>query len=171
MDNDSASVSARRRRTRDRVLAILAQHSSGLTRAGLSQLTGLSSSAISDCVSSPLSSGLVIESAPRAGNQSGRGRRATVISLATDDGIVVGIDLGHSHVTAAVATTTGEVFEQRADVLDVDHRPGPVLDAAAELAWECVRRSGHTMKDVLGIAAGIPGPLDIRTQVVRSPTS
>jgi predicted NBD/HSP70 family sugar kinase len=168
--NDSASVSARRQRTRDQVLAILAEHNSGLTRAGLSRMTGLSSSAISDCVASLLSSGIVIESPPQTGNLSGRGRRATVISLATDHGIVVGIDLGHSHVTTAVATTTGEILEQRTDVLDVDHHPGLALDAAAELTRQCVQRSGHTMEDVLGIAAGIPGPLDIRTQVVRSPT-
>jgi predicted NBD/HSP70 family sugar kinase/biotin operon repressor len=168
--NESTSVSARRKRTRDQVLAVLSQHSSGLTRASLSRMTGLSASAISDCVSSLRSSGLVIESAPDMGNVSGRGRRATVISLASDEGVVVGIDLGHAHVTAAVATTTGEVLEQCADVLDVDHHPGPVLDAAAELARQCVQRSGHAMNDVLGIAAGIPGPLDIRTQVVRSPT-
>lgn len=167
---DSASVSARRKRTRDQVLAVLAQHSGGLTRASLSRMTGLSASAISDCVSSLRSSGLVVESAPQMGNASGRGRRATVISLATDEGVVVGMDLGHSHVTAAAATTTGEVLEWRTDVLDVDHHPGPVLDAAAEMARQCVQRSGHTMNDVLGIAAGIPGPLDIRTQVVRSPT-
>ncbi|CAG6390832.1 ROK family transcriptional regulator [Streptomyces cocklensis] len=168
--NDSASLSARRKRTRDQVLAILAQHSSGLTRAGLSRMTGLSASAISDCVASLRSSGLVAESAAGTGGATGRGRRATVISLVNDEGVVVGIDFGHAHVTAAVATTTGELLERRADVLDVDHRPGPVMDVAAELARSCVERSGHTMDDVLGIAAGIPGPLDIRTQVVRPPT-
>ncbi|MFG1809660.1 ROK family protein [Streptomyces sp. NPDC049040] len=167
---DSASLSARRKRTRDQVLAILAQHGSGLTRADLSRVTGLSASAISDCVSSLRSSGLVSESPSRAGSATGRGRRATVVSLVDDEGLVVGIDFGHAHVTAAVATTGGEVLEQRTDVLDVDHRPGPVMDVAAGLARNCVERSGHTMDEVLGIAAGIPGPLDIRTQVVRPPT-
>jgi predicted NBD/HSP70 family sugar kinase/biotin operon repressor len=168
--NDSAALSARRKRTRDQVLAILAQHSGGLTRASLSRVTGLSASAISDCVSSLRQSGLVAESPARTGNASGRGRRATVVSLVSDEGVVVGIDFGHAHVTAAVATTAGEVLERRADFLDVDHRPGAVMDVAAELARTCVQASGHTMDEVLGIAAGIPGPLDIRTQVVRPPT-
>jgi predicted NBD/HSP70 family sugar kinase len=168
--NDSTAVSARRQRTRDQVLAILEEHGSGLTRASLSRLTGLSASAISDCVSSLRSSGLVAESPARTGSASGRGRRATVVSLVSDEGIVVGIDFGHAHVTTAAATAAGEVLARRADALDVDHRPGPVMDAAAELVRACVRDSGHTMDDVTGIAAGIPGPLDIRTHAVRPPT-
>ncbi|WP_141726378.1 winged helix-turn-helix transcriptional regulator, partial [Actinacidiphila rubida] len=96
---DSGSLSARRKRTRDQVVAILAQHSSGLTRASLSRMTGLSASAISDCVSSLRSSGLVVESSSPLGNASGRGRRATVVSLVNDEGVVVGIDFGHAHVT------------------------------------------------------------------------
>lgn len=166
---DSASLSARRRRTRDQVLAILAQHSSGLTRASLSRMTGLSASAISDCVSSLRSSGLVAES-PAPGNATGRGRRATVVSLVSDEGVVVGIDFGHAHVTVAAATTGGEVLARRTETLDVDHRPGAVLDVAAGLARDCVRAGGHTMDEVLGIGAGIPGPLDIRTHLVRPPT-
>lgn len=168
--NDSPSVSARRKRTRDQVLAILAEHGSGLTRASLSRMTGLSASAISDCVSSLRGSGLVVESPSGTGTASGRGRRATVVSLVSDEGIVVGIDFGHAHVTTAVATASGEVLAKRADFLDVDHSPGLVMDAAAELVRGCVRDSGHTMDEVAGIAAGIPGPLDIRTQVVRPPT-
>jgi len=167
---DSGSLSARRKRTRDQVVAILAQHSSGLTRASLSRMTGLSASAISDCVSSLRASGLVVESSSPLGNASGRGRRATVVSLVSDEGVVVGIDFGHAHVTAAAATTAGEVLHRAVDTLDVDHRPGPAMDLAAELARVCVERSGHAIGDVLGIAAGIPGPLDIRTQVVRPPT-
>lgn len=167
--NDSASLSARRKRTRDQVVAILADHGNGLTRASLSRMTGLSASAISDCVSFLRESGLVVESSP-PGKASGRGRRATVISLVNDEGAVVGIDFGHSHVTAAAATTAGEVLHQCAGAIDVDHRPGPAMDLAAELARECLRRSGHALDDVRGIAAGIPGPLDIRTQVVRPPT-
>lgn len=168
--NDSASLSARRRRTRDQVIAILARHGGGLTRAGLSRMTGLSASAISDCVSSLIASGLVAESSSAPGLVAGRGRRATVISLVDQEGVVVGIDFGHAHVTAAAATTAGEVLHQCAGSLDVDHRPGPAMDLAAELARECVERAGRGIGDVLGIAAGIPGPLDIRTQVVRPPT-
>ncbi|MEU6849616.1 ROK family protein [Actinacidiphila alni] len=163
-------LSARRRRTRDQVLAILAEHGGGMTRSGLSRATGLSASAISDCVASLRKSGLIVEAEADLGRVSGRGRRATVISLAGDDGIVVGIDLGHAHVTAAVARTDGVILDRRTELLDVDHHPGPVLDAAAALVRACVRDSGHGMDEVLAIAAGIPGPLDIRTQVVRSPT-
>lgn len=162
-------LSARRRRTHGHVLAVIERYG-GLTRVELSRFTQLSPSAISDCIASLLAAGLVVETAPRAKDVSGRGRRASVICLASQSGIVIGIDLGHAHVTAAVATTAGEILHERVETLDVDHQPGRALDAAAALAQHVLRQSGHAMPEVLGIAAGIPGPLDVRTRVVRAPT-
>ena len=162
------SVSARRRRTRDQVMAVLARHPE-LTRADLSRYTGLSPSAVSDSVASLLDAGMLTE-ITTAGHAVGRGRRANLLRLAAETGIVIGIDLGHSHVTAAAATTTGEVLAECWQDLDVDHQPAHALDVAAALARQALQRSGHTMADVLGVGAGLPGPLDARTQVVRGPT-
>lgn len=167
---DPADVSARRRRTRDQVLGVLAEHAA-LTRADLSRYTGLSRSAISDCVAPLFTTGLLVEEVDTTEDRAtGRGRRATVLRLAAAAGIVVGIDLGHAHLTAAVATTAGEVLAECGQDLDVDHQPVQALDVAAALAHQALERSGHTMADVLGIAAGIPGPLDVRTHAVRAPT-
>lgn len=168
-----AAVSARRRRTREQVLAVLAKTGSA-TRAELSRHTGLSRSAISDCVAGLLADGLLAESAgadgPAARTRAGRGRRPHTVSLPSAGGVLLGIDLGHSHVTAAVATSGGEVLAEHSDQLDVDHRPADALDLAAALAGRALRASGHTVDEVLGVACGIPGPLDVRTQIVRAPT-
>jgi predicted NBD/HSP70 family sugar kinase len=165
--SDPSAMSARRRRTRDQVLEVLDRHPT-VTRADLSRLTGLSPSAVSDVVAPLVANGQVTERS--AGRTGGRGRRPAVLSRPDVAGVVVGIDLGHAHVTAAVATTSGEVLVERTQALDVDHRPEQALDLAAGLAREALREAEFATADVLGIAAGIPGPLDVRTQVVRAPT-
>jgi predicted NBD/HSP70 family sugar kinase len=161
-------VSARRRRTHEQILAVLAEHGAA-SRAELSRRTGLSRSAVGACVVSLLSEGLVAEgAAPSAA--AGRGRRPSVVSLRSATGVVVGIDFGHAHVTAAVATGAGEILAECTGELDVDGRPMRALDTSAALVGQALEASGHELAHVLGIAAGIPGPLDVRTQVVRAPT-
>lgn len=158
--------SARRRRTERVVLEALA-HGGPTTRAELSRRTGLSRSAMTECVANLLRDGLVVEEPP---DPAGRGRPARRLRPAQPTGVVLGIDLGHAHVTAAVAGADGTVLADRSAELDVDHSPQAALDLAARLARGALRASGNTMSHLGGVAAGIPGPLDIRTQVVRAPT-
>ena len=163
------AVSARRQRTRDPVLAALAR-TGAATRAELSRLTGLSRSAVGACVATLVAEGVLIEAPADTGMGAGRGRRATTVSLRSAPGVLLGIDLGHAHISAACATSTGEVLAECSDQLDVDHRPERALDLAATLARRALRASGHSPADVLSAAAGIPGPLDACTQIVRAPT-
>jgi predicted NBD/HSP70 family sugar kinase len=164
----SSPVSARRQRTRDPVLAAIAR-AGATTRAELSRLTGLSRSAVGDCVTDLLSDGLIVERTSE-GTAGGRGRRATTLHLRPAPGVVLGIDLGHMHVSAAAATRDGEVLAERTAALDVDHRPEQALDLAARLAHETLTAGDVTLDDVAAVAAGIPGPLDMREHTVRANT-
>jgi predicted NBD/HSP70 family sugar kinase len=169
----TASVSARRRRTREQLLAVLARHEA-LSRAELAQLTGLSRSAVGACVTDLVEQGLVLSDGqdPATGGRqtAGPGRPAEVVRLRPSAGIVLGLDFGHTHVTAAVADTAGRILAERGEILDVDGRPQEAMDAGARLAGAALDAAGHTMGEVLGAAAGVPGPIDVRTSVVREPT-
>ncbi|HEV2637970.1 MAG TPA: ROK family transcriptional regulator [Actinocrinis sp.] len=164
-----ASVSARRQRTRDQLLDVLAGHEN-LSRADLAQLTGLSRSAVGACVAALVDEGLATEEAPAADRPGGPGRPAAVVRLRRAEGTVLGLDFGHTHIAAAVADTSGRILAECTRTLDVDGLPQQALDAAARLARDALDRAGRTMAQVGGIAAGIPGPLDVRTRVVREPT-
>ncbi|MEE4540390.1 ROK family protein [Streptomyces sp. V4-01] len=167
-DPTGQPVSARRMRTRELLLGALAEYDA-VSRAELSRLTGLSRSAVGAGVAALLAEGLATEDAgPPAA--AGRGRRAGLVSLRPATGVVVGIDFGHTHITAAVAGATGEILAERTAELDVDGRPNDALNSAADLVHQALEDAGQQLDRVLGIAAGIPGPLDVRTQVVRAPT-
>ena len=165
---NSSPVSARRRRTRDPVLAAIAQAGT-TTRAELSRLTGLSRSAIGECVATLLADGSIVEGSSHS-TAGGRGRRATTLRMRPAPGALLGIDLGHSHVSAAAATRAGDVLAERTAALDVDHRPEQALDLAARLARETLAAGGLTPDDVAVAVAGIPGPLDMRDHTVRANT-
>jgi predicted NBD/HSP70 family sugar kinase len=164
-----AAVSARRRRTREQLLAVLARHEA-LSRAELAALTGLSRSAVGACVADLVEDGLASETPSSDRPAAGPGRPAAVVRLRRGAGIVLGLDFGHTHVTAAVADTEGRILAERGETLDVDGQPEQAVDAGARLAAAALKDAGHTMDQVRGAAAGIPGPLDVRTSVVREPT-
>nr|WP_165845423.1 ROK family transcriptional regulator [Streptacidiphilus pinicola] len=162
-------TSSRRQRTHEQVLQVLAQHGD-LTRAELGRLTGLSRSAIASAVTLLSDEGLLTEQTPVPAGTGARGRRPTVVALRRRPGVVLAIDFGHSHITAAIADTSGRLLAESSAALDVDSQPQQALDTATELAAQALARTGHTSGAITGIAAGIPGPLDIRTQAVRAPT-
>lgn len=163
------SVSARRRRTNDHILAVLAERGA-VTRADLGRLTGLSRSAVGSAIASLLADQLITEETSAGVGTAGRGRRPTLVALRRRTGMVIALDFGHAHVTAALATTSGELLSEASSPLDVDSQPHQAMDLAATLAEKTLQEAGHTTDDIIGIAAGIPGPLDVRTQVVRAPT-
>jgi predicted NBD/HSP70 family sugar kinase len=164
----STPLPARRRRTRDQVLEAVTELGSA-TRAELCHTTRLSRSAVSECVGDLLGEGLITEST-RDLRPAGRGRRAGVLSVRSARGVVLGVDLGHAHVTAAIATSVGEVLAECSDQLDVDHVPRRALDLAAALARRALRQCGRRVGEVRSAAAGIPGPLQLRPQIVSAPT-
>jgi predicted NBD/HSP70 family sugar kinase len=85
-------------------------------------------------------------------------------------GLLVGIDLGQTHVSAAAATSEGRVLAERSVSQDVDHRPDRALDLAARLAAQALADSDRSLDDVAAVAVGIPGPLDARSGAVLSQT-
>lgn len=167
--HESAALSARRLRTRTALLAVLAEYGA-LSRADLGRLTGLSRSAVSSAVADLRAEGAVTEQPAPTGPVTGRGRPAAVVTLSRDTGLVLGLDLGHAHITAAVGTGEGTVLGEATALLDIDDHPQRALDTAADLAVEAMRQAGCRPDAVGAAAAGIPAAMDLRTRAVRAPT-
>lgn len=143
----------------------------GVTRSELHRVIGLSRSAVAEAVQGLIDDRLVVEQvSPPRGKGAGAGRPAAVLLPRADTGLVVGLDLGHAHVAAAVADGSGTVLGQRRVGLDVDHRPTEAFDAAAALTGELLAEVDRRVEDVRAVAAGVPTPLDLRTgRPVRYP--
>jgi predicted NBD/HSP70 family sugar kinase/biotin operon repressor len=164
---DPPPLSPRRLRSRRQLLATI-RESGGVSRAELRGLTGLSRSAVADGVQALLADGLVVEHPAAAGGA--RGRPAALLHPSGPDGMVAGIDIGHAHVSAALARTTGGIVAERRAQVDVDAHASAALDTAAGLVERLLDEAEAATADLLAVAAGIPGPLDLHSNRVRSPT-
>src|SRR3954447_15919083 len=157
-----------RQRTRDEILEFI-RTAHELTRGELAVLTGLPRSTINHAVGQLLSDGSVIEcEAETKGRGSGSGRPGTKLRPATPARYVAGVDFGHCHIHTAVADGSGTVIaEERVD-LPVDLNAVEALNVATDTLARLQRDNG--IGPVEAVVAGVPGPLDIRTGLVSSPT-
>jgi len=162
--------SARRQRSRHQLLTLIRERGS-ITRNDLGALTGLSRSAIAEGVASLIADHLVVEEGTQtvAGNAA-RGRPAALLAPSQRAGLVAGIDFGHAHVSVAVAGTDGSVLVEHRESVNVDDDAAHALDTAAALFGRCLVDAKASSSEVLSIAAGIPGPLDSGSHLVRSAT-
>src|SRR3954447_21090655 len=160
-DVPPGGLSSLREANRARILNELRQHAA-LSRADLARATGLSRTTVSSLVAELQERGLVREGSvpePR-GTARGAGRPGTLVSLTAAQGVVLGVDLDHSHVRVALADTTGAVLAERQEQVDVDHSAELALDRAAQLVQDVLADGGRTPADVLSVVMGVPGPLD-----------
>jgi predicted NBD/HSP70 family sugar kinase len=130
-----------------------------VTQAELARVTGLASGTISNIVRELTAVGL-IETEP------GSGRRGTVVRLSRSAGVVVGIDVGHSHLSVAVADLSAQPLVEKRQRLAHDHRYEEGLDLASDLLEEVLETVGQSWDDVRTVGMGIPAP--ISNDVVRS---
>ena len=142
-----------------------------ISRSQLSRAIGLPRSTTTALVAELLREGLIDEAPARsAGAGSGSGRPATLLSMHRPDGLVAGFDFGHRHIRVAIATGDGRVLAEESAPLDVDRHAENALDSARDLFALVLERATVSAHEIHAAAAGIPAPLNSRTNRVGSPT-
>lgn len=139
----------------------------GVTRAELARSTGLSRSAVQAIVSGLLAASQVSElEVEEKGPGTGSGRPGTLLVAIGDP--VAGIDFGHNHLHVAIADSFGRLIGDRRVEIDVDLAAEEAMNTAAELL--STLRAEHDVTRLQAVAAGIPGPVDLASGLVQSPT-
>ncbi len=160
--------SARRQRSRQQLLNVI-RAEAGVSRADLIRITGLSRSTIADGVQDLLSDRLIAEDQQTPGGKgAGRGRPTTLLIPTAATATVAGIDLGHDHLSVAIATTDGDVLAEQGAQVDVDTEAQASMDIAAGILSRLLDDLGLTIADVKCVGAGIPAPLDWHTKQISS---
>ena len=83
--------------------------------------------------------------------------------------LVLGVDVGATHVRLAVTDLAANVLAD--DVVDLDVSVGPekVLTWVVDRSRVLVRRAGRRLGDVVGVGIGLPGPVEFATGRPTSP--
>lgn len=130
-----------------------------VTRTDVMDVTGLSRSTVMQRLGVLLSAGFVVE-APEGGPSSG-GRRPAALSFNTAMGVVLAADLGAGHGRLAVSDLAGESLAEREEPIRIADGPEPVLEWVAGRFDELLAETGRGRADVLAIALGVPGPVEV----------
>ncbi|HZU91153.1 MAG TPA: ROK family transcriptional regulator [Stellaceae bacterium] len=137
-------------------------HRGPISRADLAKATGLSKQTISEVVDAFEQRGWARPVGRTSGNI---GRTAVLYELCPEAGYVVGVDLGGTKVTAAIADMTCATLLEVTE--PTDRRGGKaVLDQIARLAAKLARDVKAHPSRVLCAAIGTPGVVNKRTGAI-----
>ncbi|MFE1644528.1 ROK family transcriptional regulator [Microbacterium sp. P01] len=157
------SQSSLREANRARLVESLKRHGR-LTQVELAGTTGLSPATVSNIVKELTASGLLHTSFTLRS-----GRRATLVSLARQLGLVAGVHFSSRQLHIAIADVTRTIISQTSLPLPLDHRHDAELDRLSILLSDMMESLGGSLADLLAVGLAIPASIDPRTGAVSTP--
>jgi hypothetical protein len=154
---------------RERNLAILLEYlwqaGGPISRARLTEISGLNKSTVGSLLAQLQSWGLVKETGTLG---QGPGRPGVLIDLNPDTGRIIGAEIGVDFVSAVVADLKGQVLWRRRSDLPPEgpgtaRSPISVLKKAERLVQEAVNQASRDECRLYGIGLGVPGLVDHAT--------
>jgi len=130
------------------------------TRTELSAITGLARSTVALRIDALMKLGLVGSVGDAA---STGGRPSSQFAITASGRVVLGVDVGASHIRIAVSDLTGGVLAQATDRHDVAEGPEGVLTWVIAEAERLLAATGRGPSDVIAIGIGLPGPVEHST--------
>jgi len=128
-----------------------------ISRAEIARRKALSRSTVSTIVEELLALGLVEE---KGAGESRGGRRPIVLQFDDDAAVVLGVDLGATHVAATLTNLRGAVLAWEHQKHPVRDDPPGALALAEALAERCLAGWGGSRRRLLGIGVAVPSPVD-----------
>lgn len=134
-----------------------------ISRAGISRETGISKQTASEIVKLLEESGWIKESGIAQGKV---GRSAVLYQIVPDSAYIVGVDLGGTKLTAAIADMAGNLVAE--ETVPTDQQGGrEVIAQIVELCRELANGVGAVWHKVRLAVVGMPGVLDPETGFVE----
>lgn len=146
------------------VLEAIIKHAP-LSRAQISELTGLNKATVSSLVQDLIDSNLVLENGP--GESSG-GRKPVMLLFNGTAGYAVGIDLGVNYIRGVLSDLEGNVISELQRSLK-RHDPDFALEQLASCIQELMSKAPDSAYGVVGIGVGVPGIVDDHGSILFAP--
>lgn len=136
-----------------------------LSRAQISELTGLNKATVSSLVQDLIDSHLVIESGP---GQSSGGRKPVILLFNGTAGYAVGIDLGVNYIRGLLVDLEGNVFAEEQRGLK-KHDAEFAIGQLSECIEMLISKAPESPYGIVGIGVGVPGIVDEQGVILFAP--
>jgi predicted NBD/HSP70 family sugar kinase len=142
---------------------IIRYHS--ISRARISELTGLNKGTVSSLVQELIHHHLVFETG--SGESSG-GRKPVMLQFKDDTGYVVGVDLGVNYILTLLTNLQGTIIsEHRESLTELNaHIVIPLLTKSIDIV---VAQAPKSPYGIIGIGIGVPGMVDSNGTILLAP--
>ncbi len=148
------------------VLDLIRFTSGGISRAELAQRMDLSRAAMTAIVNDLLETDVIRETEARSSHS---GRPPIILEINPSRGHVIGIDMGASHLTIALADFTAQIVDEIEISFDVAQGPEPSLAQAEMLLFELLEKNDMRLDQIHAIGLGVPGPIVSEAGLVIAP--
>lgn len=128
-----------------------------ISRAEIARLASLSRSTVSEIVSEILPMGIVAEVGE---GLSQGGRRPIVLEFQDDACVILGVEMGATHVVVALTDLRGRVLAWESREHPVRTDPEGTRRLIAELCRACLAAPAGTGRPLVGIGVAVPSPVD-----------
>ena len=134
-------------------------HRRQVSRADLARTLKISRSTVSDIVGNLLETELVAEvgEGPSRG-----GRRAILLEFQDDSHVILGVDMGASHVAVALTDLRGRILVWHDHDFPVRDDPAGTRKLIGDLCDRCLEDWGGPRDRLIGIGIAVPSPVDPR---------
>lgn len=139
-----------------------------VSRAELVRHSGVSRGTVGARLDALTGAGIIVpaDRVRRTGGRPGEGLR-----INPGAGVLLGADVGSSHTRSGITDLAGTVLATHDRDLDIDEGPDVVLGRVLADFHDLLIQVGRSPADVMGVAIGIPGPVENETgEVVYPPT-
>ncbi|MBY0116352.1 ROK family protein [Paenibacillus xylanexedens] len=136
-----------------------------LSRARVSEVTGLNKATVSNLVADLISDDLVQEIGP--GESSG-GRKPLMLLFRGTSGYAVGLELSVTHLKGVLTDLEGHIMTEYAVTLE-HHDVSSVLEQLKLAAKQLIEAAPPSPHGVIGIGIGVPGMVDEAGTVLFAP--
>lgn len=137
----------------------------GISRVELARQLNLTRAAVTSIINDLQDLGIVDE----VEGSHPAGRKPIVLEINPDQGFVVGIDLGSTHVTLLLANLAAHVIKEVEKPVNVEDGPRIVLDQVNEYLSELLTGTELKLNDLKAICLGVPGPVVLNEGMVSEP--
>ena len=160
----SNSSTVRSHNLRAILLALLQQEH--LSRVHLAELTGLSTTTITNLVAELLEQGIVVEKGTATFKQRrGAGRPRMALRLVPEARFAVGVHIGVGSVRVAVTDLRANILKSHSLAHSLDRSAEAVLLETTQLIKQIVAESEINLQEVIGVGVGASGLVDPDTGV------
>jgi len=136
-----------------------------ISRADIAKTTRLSAPTITRIVESLIrNEKLVIDCG--LGTSEG-GRPPNLVSFASQKRFIIGVDIGRTNISAALADLDAKIIQEDERPTDADEGYGRVIARVAALIEDLIAKSGVERRDIMGVGLAVGGLMDKKRGVIQ----